>query len=290
MVLAFRLTAVGGDLPEPVRPVALDRGVTYPIYILAGQSNMDGRAKAAGLTGDLADYALPRSGVLIRWSSGGLKRPVRTNGGFAALGPGCTGSGGDSTRGAPLAKLEFGPELSFGAEISRVNPGRKILLVKVAEGGTDLARDWDPDAPDKLYRRMLDFVAESLGMIEKQGAKGDIRGFIWMQGESDAGSAAAEYEKRLGGLVQRVRRDLKSPDLPFVIGEVCDNGKRDGVLEAQAKVVRAVPNCALVGSRGFATFDKGTHFDAPSQIRLGREFAKEVLKFNPERRSESLRP
>src|SRR5690606_37078402 len=48
---------------------------------------------------------------------------------------------------------------------------------------------------------------------------GTLKAVLWHQGESDSNEAAApRYEERLAGLVQRLRRDLGSPDLPFLVG------------------------------------------------------------------------
>ena len=69
-------------------------GVKYEVFLLAGQSNMDGRAKTADLTGELARYARSLPGVMISLSTGGLHRQLVLSKGFEYLQPGFTGKVG----------------------------------------------------------------------------------------------------------------------------------------------------------------------------------------------------
>jgi hypothetical protein len=96
---------------------------------------------------------------------------------------------------------------------------------------------------------------------------------IWHQGESDANLSADEYEKQLTGFISRVRTDLEAPELPFGIGEVFDNGKRDTIRTAQKAIAEKVKKTFFVSADKLKTFDGGTHFDAASQIELGSRFA-----------------
>ena len=91
---------------------------------------------------------------------------------------------------------------------------------------------------------------------------------IWHQGESDAGLPPGEYETLLTAFIGRVRTDMNTRDLPFVIGEVYDNDKRDNVRAGQRAAAGKVPHAAFVSAEGLKTSDKGTHFDAASQIEL----------------------
>jgi hypothetical protein len=141
-----------------------------------------------------------------------------------------------------------------------------------------LAKDWNPDAKDRLYPAFLDFTRKSLKELTDKGHAHALRGLIWHQGESAAGSSAAEYEKRLTAFVARVRTDLGAADLPFGIGEVYDNGKRDAVRAAQKATAEKVKGAFFVPADKLKTFDGGTHFDAASQIELGARFATALEK------------
>ncbi|MEN9359158.1 MAG: hypothetical protein RL095_693 [Verrucomicrobiota bacterium] len=247
---------------------------TTLVFICAGQSNMDGRAPAAALKGPLAAFAKPQADVLIRFSSGGLKRTLREDKELKPLAPGCS----DNDK-------KFGPELGFGRRIAEKFKGRKIVLVKVAEGGTNLHTQWNSKTQNGLYSRLLTNVRDTEAQIAKSGAKSELAGMIWMQGESDSGKTEGAYEKNLADFIASVRKDLKSEKLPFVIGEVCSANPEYSVIRAAQKAVAAkVPVCALASSEGLKTIDKHVHFDAAGQIELGKRFAEEISKLRNEKR------
>jgi len=276
--------AFGADAPPAPAP-SPTKGPHYVIYLLAGQSNMDGRAKVADLKGPLEKYAKPLPTVLVRFSAGGLKRPLRQNDGFEALRPGFSegipgkpGKAGKPDR--PQAEC-FGPELGFGTRMAQAAPGDKILLIKFAEGGTSLSVDWKLDDPKKLYAHFIKFVEATEEKIKADGGDYEIRGMCWMQGESDSKLADGAYKSLLSAMIAKTRADLKLPKLPFVIGQVYDNGQRNFIISAQKAVANEVPATAFVEATGLTTFDKGTHYDAASQIELGNRFAREMLRLAP---------
>lgn len=237
------------------------------LFVCAGQSNMDGRAPVAGLSGLLAAFAKPQEDVLIRFSSGGLKRPLRENKELKSLAPGCSDS-----------DTKFGPEIGFGRTLAEKLKGRKIVLVKVAEGGTNLHTQWNPKTKNALYARLLANVHDTEEQITKSGGKSELAGMIWMQGESDSGKGEGEYGKNLSDFIAAVRRDLKSDKLPFVIGEVCaDNPGYTAIRKAQKAVAAQVPGIGFASSDGLKTIDKNVHFDAAGQIGLGQRFAEAMI-------------
>jgi iduronate 2-sulfatase len=256
---------------------AAGRADQYEVFLVAGQSNCDGRGKASELTGSLAEWAKLQGDVLIAYSCSKLRGPALTSGGFKPLRPGWSVAPGKN-RPTKLPSGTFGPEVSFGRAMADNMKGKKVALVKFAEGGTSLARDWNPDAKDRLYPAFLAFTRKSLKELTDAGHTYTIRGMIWHQGESDAKLTADEYQKRLTAFIARVRTDLGVPGLPFGVGEVFDNGKRDTVRAAQKVTAAKVPGVLFVPAGGLTTFDGGTHFDAASQIELGERFAAGMAK------------
>jgi len=259
-----------------VLSIAAARAEHYEVFLLAGQSNMDGRGDKQHLVGELASYAKPQPDVLIAFAAGGLHRPLTLSQGFVPLEPGYSGTPGRKAGGLPTGT--FGPEVSFGRTMANGLPGKHVALIKYAEGGTNLRTDWNPDKKGSLYVKFIDFTRQSLKGLKDRGDTCEIRGMIWHQGESDASLPPAQYQRMLTEFINRVRADLAIKDLPFVIGEVFDNGKRDVVRAAQQTVATTVAGAHFASSQGLATFDAGTHFDAPSQIKLGQRFAEPLLK------------
>lgn len=98
------------------------------VFVLAGQSNMDGRADPAGLPGEL-QQAQERALVY-----GGKARKPLTPG------------------------KQFGPDISFGKAMAAAL-GKPVGIIKFAKGGTNLADDWSPDNPVGLYVKLAGMVA-----------------------------------------------------------------------------------------------------------------------------------
>lgn len=248
----------------------------YDIYLIAGQSNCDGRGAVADLKGRLANWADPQPDVKIAYSCSKLRGPVLSTGGFVPLQPGYSVAPGKRPKALPSGT--FGPEVAFGRGIADGLPKRKVALVKYAEGGTSLARNWNPDAKDGLYAAFVTFTRDSLAELKKQGHTATIRGMIWHQGESDAKLSAEEYQRRLTGFIAAVREEFDIPKLPFGIGAVIDNGQRDSILAAQKATADTVPGAFLVEVNGLTSHDRGTHFDAKSQLMLGQRFADGMIR------------
>jgi hypothetical protein len=117
-----------------------------------------------------------------------------------------------------------GPELSFARKVSR-SIAAPIAIIKCAAGGTHLGGDWNPDEPSgfKMYPLALELIQSSLAELDKQDIKYRIEGFMWHQGENDMFNKdyMPRYGENLKNFLACWRRDLKTPDLKFYIGELC---------------------------------------------------------------------
>jgi iduronate 2-sulfatase len=250
------------------------RAEHYDLFIMAGQSNMDGRAKTADLKEDLARWKVEQRDVIIAYSNSGTKGK-RLFQPWTPLMPGYSVRPGKP----PVERLPgetFGPEVSFGRTLAD-SLKTPIALIKFAEGGTSLKKDWKVGEPGGLYARMMPFVQEQMEALKARGDTYTLRGFAWHQGESDSGLTEEQYGKLLKALVLQVRRDLDSPNLPVVIGEVYDNHERDAVRAAEKGAAKGIPYCAVASADKLKTQDEGTHFDAGSQIELRKRMALAIL-------------
>ena len=233
------------------------------VFILAGQSNMEGQGVADlegkhynGGRGTL-NYVMKDPAKAPRYKH--LKddkgqwtvredvwvwykpenRPVKCG----PLGLGFTVYGG---------KHHFGPELQFG-HVMGDRLGNQVLLVKTAWGGKSLSKDFRPPSSGgevgPYYTKMLADVRDALSGLKKSfsgydGGGYELAGFVWWHGWNDfcGGKAAVEeYEKNLVNLIKDVRADLKAPNLPVAIGELtgpwgadCKNPAALAIRKAQA--------------------------------------------------------
>lgn len=239
-----------------------------PIYVFAGQSNMVGsHAKAAELPAHDPTLSVPQSNALFWGPTADAPREWVPLEAPTEIWQSAVRSG-------------FGPEISAGKRLTKLNGGRQIAIFKYARNATNLSSHWDPSNSAGLYPQMITRLRIAMNALSKK-VKRPVRiaGFFWMQGESDAASKvkAYGYGRNLRELIGHVRKDTKQPYLPFVIGQIMDVRKwyglyphSDMVRWKQYEVARADPNAYLVRTDGL-TQDRlsKAHFDTKGTVNLG---------------------
>ena len=245
----------------------------YDLYLLAGQSNMDGRGAANDLPAERqaeSDKAI----IYYRNLIGGTD-------GWKKLAPGYSFA---PKKGNSLPSKTFGPEIGFAEEMLKNSPNTPLALVKGSRGGTNIQIDWnpgkagDPQSQGPHYRTLLGTFKLATDALETDNHTFTLKGILWHQGESNRKMSSENYQSRLEELIDRFRQDLNAPDLPIVIGEVYDNGQRDKTRAAIQATATASKTVALVTSEGTTTSDPGTHFDTKSLLLIGRRYAKQIQK------------
>lgn len=251
--------------PAPVVPLR--------VYLLAGQSNMAGIGQVTGLP---PSQRTAQPDVELYWS--GLP-------GWRALEPSSPYSSGSARY--------TGPEVSFGRALADARPDARILLVKHAVGGTDLAQYWypgesrDDHAQGEGYRTWLATVEAALADLDARGEVWEVAGMAWMQGESDATNEdwANRYQENLAHLVARVRSDLAQPALPFVLGlidctDVC--AWRETVRGAQQAVAEADPRIFTIETEDLGLYPADHwHYQGLGVRVMGERFADALLDREP---------
>lgn len=227
-----------------------------PVFILAGQSNMEGAGTVSELPAEL--QAPQNDARVVRfWETQ-----------FKPLDP-------------PKLGKSFGPEVAFGAEIAR-ELHRPMGMIKLAYGGTSLEKDWNPASQDPrgLYKRLTDYVHAV--QVKQPDIK--IAGMIWMQGEADAkyySRTMEQYRDKLEALIDGCRKAFGNEELPFVCGRVNPHGPYDQqVREAQESVRRK--NYAWIDCDDLEKCPDQLHYSTQGQLALGRRFAGAMLKLMSE--------
>jgi len=231
LLLASQLQIYANDAVSPLK-----------VFILAGQSNMegqavvdldgkdynDGKGTLVKLMGDPANDALfkhlkdekgnwvVRQDVWVRYQreEGPLLAGPLTFG-FSVYGD----------------RHHFGPELQFGQVVGDALENQ-VLLIKTAWGGKSLYKDFRPPSSGgevgPYYIKMLKEIREGLAQLKRDfplydGRGYELAGFVWYQGWNDGvdpKNAVPEYEQNLVNLIQDIRKDLGVPKLPIVVGEL----------------------------------------------------------------------
>jgi len=249
----------------------------YDVYLIAGQSNADGRGYVSDLTGTLAPYAGQQPGVKIFYANPINQNPLNPtwNTGWRTLEPGYGVLGTT----ASLPATRFGIEVSLGKALAAKDPTRNVVIIKVTQGGTNLHTQWDPNlsgSDNFMWRTFANKVPEAMAALTASGDTAEIRGMFWHQGESD--STNPTYQSDLVEFIAACRTLTGNPNLPFAIGELERDditptvSGRDYQLTAMANVAAADPNTFLVSSAGLPTYD-GTHFTSAAYITFGERYA-----------------
>ncbi|MFK7790392.1 MAG: sialate O-acetylesterase, partial [Phycisphaeraceae bacterium] len=238
----------------------------YKVFLLGGQSNMDGRAATSGLTGPYANLQNPQADV--QFYEGGSLRVLQP------------GSGTD-----------FGPEITFGRTIADEFGDDNFALIKYAVGASDLANDWDPNTGSQ-YSSFQSTVTNGITALTTGANAGntyEIVGMLWTQGERDArtGRTATQYQADLKGFIAGVRDDYGS-DLPFFYSRLSSGqtdlsaGQLSAIRTAQDNVAAGDANAYLSDTDGMSIKSDNLHFDAAGQIALGEAFALSYISSVPE--------
>ena len=316
ILLAFTLLVA-----SPVTLFAADASRPIKVFILAGQSNMEGKAKMS-LVNYQAEQPATRD-LFKHWRKDGkwierddvwikfLDRKGKLTVGYGS--PKC-----------------IGPEFEFGTVVGD-HYTEPVLIIKTAWGGRSLYRDFRPpsaklpadsvlekmlaamkkqkgkenatlDDVKKLfgasYRAMMDEIHGTLADVKKvvpgyAGQGHEIAGFVWFQGWNDMinSDATAEYTANLTHFIRDVRKDLKSPRLPFVSGQFGVDGTKPSPKARQFKDAQAAVmdlqefkgNVALVKTDAFwdtdaeAVFKKGWRQHLDEWNRVGSDYPYHYL-------------
>ena len=244
-------SAVWARVPESAfndNPYPAEDGPVQ-VYVLAGQSNMQGHASLRTLeyliyneeTADEFEHLKDRMGRWVErrdvwvWTTDG-ERSGNLKPGFGA------------------DRWQIGPELGFGWTVGR-GLDRQVLIIKTCWGGVAVKKGFLPPGsggPGKKYALMIDHVKNVLDNIDRhfpgyrknQGY--DLAGLVWFQGWNDLVDGEqrkndyAGYTRRLAQLIRDVRKDLDAPELPVVIGElgVGGEGEKTEFRRAQEAVAK----------------------------------------------------
>ncbi len=152
-----------------------------------------------------------------------------------------------------------------------------------------------------MYTRFLEVLERGLGAVRAQGYTPVVKGYIWMQGESDAEhkELSEDYGKNLRDFIGDMRsavaeitEDENASNMPFVVGKITPtyNGYTKWVQTLRANqetVAKEVPFVCTVETEDLPVIDMKTHetlgsdvchFNAGDMYTLGQRFATSAQK------------
>jgi len=306
----WTLTATrNGETTTAQTSATLSKG-PIDVYLLGGQSNMQGTARSSKLPNDL--LSIPE----LKLYAAGSGVPASLANKLVDLQPANGGT--------------FGPEIGFGDRLRDLCEGQDIALIKYAASGNSLEINFKPgaNATDTAnwggsFTAMVNTYNNGIAALEAEGWEPVIKGMIWQQGEQDAkdglnvgesDTSADDYGANLSHFIGRVREQFATHASPngirFVSGQVLPYAPaggdvatrfpgrdlvRQAILDSaeDSGAALAVTNAAAVPTNstdypshenevdGFKDTDE-VHLNHVAQLTLGRSMADKMLELSPQ--------
>ena len=223
--------------------------------LMIGQSNMAGR-------GDLSEVE-PINNPLCFMLRNGRWQPMSE-----PINPDRAISGIKYASGVSLAA-------SFADELARFT-GKKVGLIPCADGGTCI-EEWQPGGALFDHALMQSKLAQRISTFG---------GIIWHQGEDDWDTPCEKYKEKLKNVMNSLRRELSSPNVPVILGElsdkITDNFKFVNVSShlnpALYELEDELPFCKVTSVKEL-TLKDGVHFDSKSLRILGKRYFENYKSF-----------
>lgn len=309
LILSVLVTAFGSIVysQEPLK-----------VFILAGQSNMQGQGEISPVTtpGTL-EYLVANEPEKFGHLKDGSNWAVRDDVSIWYNNNGFPKKGG-LTVGYGSRQSSIGPELQFGNVMGDYYDSQ-VLIIKTAWGGKSLAVDFRSDYVTEpvtagdvgyYYKQITDTINDFKANPQSycstyNAADGyEIAGFGWHQGWNDRVNQAHndQYEQNMENFIKNFRDDIGVPNLPFVIATTGMSGWDEthpralSLMEAQlamedfTKYPEFEGNVAVDDTRDYwrtvqeSPANQGYHWNrnAETYYLIGNGLATEMLTVVPE--------
>ena len=230
------------------------------VFLLAGQSNMQGFGEIAGhpVLHDkrIFNLATGRAEVAVEPLHHWAEHPYMPDG------------------------IGLGLAMPFALEILKAHPDIQIGFIPAARGGSSLEQ-WLP-GNENFDRAMWLFDRAS-----KNHPDIDVGGILWHQGEADSGTiqTAQTYGDRFLRTINGFRKRLGAPAAPVVAGELGrflslnpSFHEHATVVSQTRATVASLENAAFATSEDLVCDGNHTHFNAESIRRFGLRYAEAYLE------------
>ena len=233
------------------------KGREFHLFILAGQSNMVGRA-------DFDNGETYPAGTIQISRNGHSGRPNYS------LAPAI-----DPLDQRDSISGDMGLANQFCIDYKEANPNVTIVLLPCADGGTGFQTgEWK--VGDPLYLELISRANETISRYPYM----KLKGMLWHQGEWDVGNE--NYATQLDASMQGFRNSITgASNMPIVLGEISDEyvlevAERQDINDIILDTPNRLANTSVVDSVGLTNFDT-YHFDSASLRVLGSRYCESFM-------------
>jgi beta-xylosidase len=253
------------SVSDTIKPIAALPDTTFHIYLMFGQSNMEGQ----GTVEAIDRVTNPRVFVLQDSTCPNLGREY---GKWYIAEP-------------PLNRCwgKLGPGDSFGRMLGEKAPSwvSKIGLVNVSVSGCNIFiyKKGCPDGLDQ-YSQGIPFncgYTWLLDLAKKASRVGVIKGIIFHQGETN--TSDPNWKFTVQQIVADLKADLGIDDIPFLAGELLYAEYRSCCSAHNVEINKLpaiIPNAHVISAAGLPGADNA-HFTSASYRTFGERYAQKML-------------
>jgi len=260
LIILFTISLLAIAQPTyAAKPKALVIPPDINLYIMAGQSNMSGRAT----------YPVPQMSDSLAFTFGddftwcAAREPVDRK---------CSGTRYADTVNWDGTNAIYGPELSFAVNLRTMRPDYAVGLLPCAKGATDMT-EWAP------IREEGSLWAACVKRAYAAQMYGNVAGLIFWQGESDAISCtlAAEWEDNFTEMVEAYR--VEFGNIPVVFAQLNDHADDAShpcwstLQTEQYSASQNIPNSVMVAMSGLPLQSDGVHHTTAGYTSAGLRLA-----------------
>ena len=236
------------------------------IFVMAGQSNMQ------GLKSDGANYPVSNLDNRI---------------GFMWNTPYTSDSGGQwvkmTRQKGRFSEGHFGPEVTFGRCLA--TSGYRPWIIKYSFANSSIAERWKGPGEGGLYDDMKTMALSAMDIVANAGYTPRVRGFIWIQGESDARliQYSEKYAASLEGILADFRGNVARNNLLPVLLSVDEQNPSvqsdQIVLYAQKKIASEQEATRFSSMIGLEKADL-THLTSTGVINQGQRLCGDFIQLD----------
>lgn len=172
----------------------------------------------------------------------------------------------------------LGCGLSFAKNLIKDIPDSiTVLLIPTAVGGSSLTH-WLGDSTHNEVKILTNFNSK----IDIAKSLGNIKGILWHQGESDATPMdVSNYDVKLSSLFELFRTKIGNRNLPILIGELGSYSSEHvtwNLINKKIKVVEQKDShIYIISTLDLKDNGDGVHFNSASQRKMGERMANTFL-------------
>jgi sialate O-acetylesterase len=173
-----------------------------------------------------------------------------------------------------------GPGIYFAKHIFD-KTGRPVALLPCALGGSTIEQ-WDPSGKSLGDSSLYGATINKINLVGR-----NIKGILWWQGESEALAFKTEtYEDRFLNLIDSFRKDIGNPELPIIYVQIGKFNIRDSVMDREWEKIREIQRDILIKRNNVfmvtgidLPLDDCIHSSTEGQKKVGRRIAEMALTY-----------